>query len=622
MERREFIAKTGILSLSLLGSGVGMQSLANNTRTWKYLGQPCRNFNILATTVVHDPYDGREKFVLSNFAEGEVGSIILIDTGTGKGENFPLPVGAGAWGLVNWHNEKIIVGTCVDQAYLHVFDLKTHTWAKPIVSQGEAYFWQMDLASDDKIYGGTYPGCNLTQYDPRTNVFKNLGKISDNPRNQYSRPVYGGMPGYVFVWYGFDEQGVAYYDITKERFGRIGSAGDSVKEANAEFVCLENKGKLTFYSAKDLTVMEDSDGSLKKKLRDSGSLEKLADGRWAGVRGQEYYIMEGQRRSIEGDIRAADLKPIPVDAMPTCIFNLTTDGKGLIWGSCAFGLTIFKYNPKTGKYWNSPSLTNRGGEVYGMVFYKGKLYTSAYVGGEHSVYDPSLPWNAFDNVNPRMFADLYPKLVRPEGRSVMGPDGCIWTGWSAGYGIYGGALSRVQPDSLKMDYWYDPIAGQQLAGLTADGQYLYFTTNGGASGLPYHEGINCHFAVWKPGTGVVRDFVLEKGETIGLGVLAHNNLVALVVDDSLRIYDPAKEEFVRTISLGGKHCSWLVPLDKKRIGAFAGKKLLAINIFDGSQSLICDLPGSVDAAMVDEKGRIYFSVVSKLYSIPRQTSLP
>ena len=610
MQRKEFVQATGLASLSLLVSGTGLKAWAANDNKWKYLGQPCRNFNILANTVVIDPYDGQEKFVLSNFAAGEVGSIVLIDTHTGKGENFVLPAGAGAWGLVNWHNEKLIIGTCTGKAYLHVFDLKTRKFAEPIESPGESYFWKMDLASDDKVYGGTYPGCSLTQYDPKTHTFKNLGKLSQNPKNLYSRPVMGGTPGYVFVWYGFDESGVAYYDIKNEKFGKIGNPGDTLKEANKEFVCLENKGVLSFYSAKDLSLLEDTDGALTAKLSNLGGLKELADGRLAGVRGQEYYILDKLR-----PIKADDLKRIPVDALPTEIFNLTTDKKGKVWGACGFGMTIFNYNPKTKQHWNSPSLTNRGGEVYGMVFHKDKLFTSAYVGGEHCVYDPSKPWNAFDNVNPKMFASVSPQLIRPEGRSVMGPDGCIWTGWSANYGVYGGGLSRVQPDTLKMDYWYDPVPGQQVAGVTADDKLVYFTTNGGASGLGYNKSVQCHFAAWKPGVGIVKDFTFKRGETTGHGLLAHAGRVAVAINNELRIYDPEKEDFVKTVSMEGSRCSWMIPLDKTHVGAFAGKTFFSVNVLDGSKKVVCSLPGSVGAATIDRKGRIYFSVKSKLYSI-------
>lgn len=608
MQRKDFLKATGVMSLSLLLSE--KSAFADKGKKWKYLDQPCRNFNILANTVITDPLDGREKFILSNFAAGETGSIIFIDPQNNTGESYTLPIGAGAWGLVNWHNEKLIIGTCTEQAYLHVFDLKTRTFAKPIVSEGESYFWQMALASDDKVYGGTYPGCTLTQFDPKTNTFKNLGRVSDNPKNLYSRPVLAGTPGYVFVDYGFDEPGVAYYDIKNEQFGKLGNPGDTLKETNTAFVCLQNKRALSFYSAKDLSPMEDTDGTLKQQLSSLGGRKQLSDGRLAGVKGQEYYVLEKERA-----LRAGDLKRIPVDATPTEIFYLTPDKKGAIWGACGFGMTIFNYDPKSKKYWNSATLSNSGGEVYGMVFHEGKLFTTAYSGGEHSVYDPSAPWNAFDNINPKMFASVKPKLIRPTGRSVMGPDGGIWTGWSAAYGVYGGGLSRIQPDTLKMEYWYDPVPNQQVAGLIADDKYLYFTTNGGASGLNYNHDINCHFAVWKPGTGIIKDFTLPKGETPGFGVLAHGNVVALVINNEIRIYDPVREDFIRTISLEGKGCSWLIPLDKKRIGAFAGKTLYAVDVFAGTKTVLCDLPGTVSATTIDRKGTIYFSIKSRLYAV-------
>ena len=77
MQRKEFLKATGIMSLSLFASGNSV--FAAKDKNWKYLGQPCRNFNILATAVITDPVDGKEKFVLSNFAAGETGNIIFID---------------------------------------------------------------------------------------------------------------------------------------------------------------------------------------------------------------------------------------------------------------------------------------------------------------------------------------------------------------------------------------------------------------------------------------------------------------------------------------------------------------------------------------------------------------
>ena len=60
------------------------------------LGQPCRNFQILGIGSFIDPVDGREKVVLSNFAAGATGNLILIDPASGEGEDIPLPGDSGA----------------------------------------------------------------------------------------------------------------------------------------------------------------------------------------------------------------------------------------------------------------------------------------------------------------------------------------------------------------------------------------------------------------------------------------------------------------------------------------------------------------------------------------------
>ncbi|MCB0114084.1 MAG: hypothetical protein KDD84_08330, partial [Caldilineaceae bacterium] len=64
------------------------------------IGQPCRNFNILGSTRLDDPLDGREKVVLSNFAAGATGNLIFVDPETGDGEAIPLPVDEGAWAVL------------------------------------------------------------------------------------------------------------------------------------------------------------------------------------------------------------------------------------------------------------------------------------------------------------------------------------------------------------------------------------------------------------------------------------------------------------------------------------------------------------------------------------------
>ena len=47
------------------------------------VGEPCHNFSIMGGTIIpHDPYDGREKLVLSNYAADNIGSIHIVDVET------------------------------------------------------------------------------------------------------------------------------------------------------------------------------------------------------------------------------------------------------------------------------------------------------------------------------------------------------------------------------------------------------------------------------------------------------------------------------------------------------------------------------------------------------------
>ncbi len=623
MNRRSFLATTGSSLVTI--SGISGFELQKSDTPYQLAGQPCRNFNILATTSVIDPLDGREKFILSNFAEGETGSIVMIDTLSAEGTNFMLPVGAGAWGLVNWHNKKLIIGTCTEQAYLHVFDLASRTWAEPIKSAGESYFWQMGTGSDDCVYGGTYPGCNLTRFNPHTGEFVNLGRVSPNPKNLYSRPVYCQAPGYVFVWYGFDTTGITVYDIKKGAFSNFGQPADTIREVNDRFVCTENQGKLTFYNATDLSVIEDD--KLKESLPEKTvkiqngqhiGFTRLRNNRIAAVRGQDYFIAELAAAPDPVQVKSEiKIERIPVQATPTSIFTLTTDEQGVVWGSCAFGQTIFSFDPASKKYWNSSSVCNAGGEVYGMVFVQGKLFMSSYVGGDHTVYDPEQPWNQMQNINPKTLAPVAPDLIRPEARSVLGPDRGVWTGWSAKYGTYGGGLSRVDPLTLEVKKWYDPIKNQQLAGLTADKDFLYFTTNGGASGLPYNK-VNCHFCVWDTEKGLIHQVQLEEGAVANRAIVTARGLVAMGLGKQIRVFDPQKMTFVRIIELNTtKNCGWLTKLADGQVAAFCGSELVKVDILTGQTKKVCNLPGQVEMATTTQTGAIYFAVRSKLYFIEK-----
>ncbi|MEZ4837167.1 MAG: hypothetical protein R2873_35080 [Caldilineaceae bacterium] len=113
------------------------------------IGQPCRNFNILGSTFLDDPPDGREKVVLSNFsAAGATGNLIFVDPETGDGEAIPLPVDEGALAARPRRRHRRWWVRVRAAGYLHRLDLRSRSWAEPLRDDGETYIWNLCRGDD------------------------------------------------------------------------------------------------------------------------------------------------------------------------------------------------------------------------------------------------------------------------------------------------------------------------------------------------------------------------------------------------------------------------------------------------------------------------------------------
>lgn len=578
------------------------------------VGEPCRNFNVLNYTAIMDPKDGREKIVLSNYAAGSVGNLVFIDSLTGEGERIPLPGDGGAWGLLNLGNDKLLVGTCPNYAYLLCLDLRTRTWAEPLVSPGETYIWNLVLGSDGMVYGCTYPGCALLRYDPKEHSLKKVGRVSDNPKNMYAKFLHSEAKGFIIVSGGFDEKFLKAWSMESECFIEFGQQDTLIKQITDEFICTQaENGILAFYSPRTLQPIYDE--SLIAKVASAPEIEldggkriraiPLQNGRMVGVKGQEYCIAD-QRYSIP------ELKRIPTEAPETRIHTLTSDSNGVIWGSCEFGQTIFRYNPRDGVYWNSPAVCDEGGEVYGMVFVEERLFMTSYIGGDHIVYDPGQSWDQLHNVNPRTLRPVGPELVRPESRSVLGPDGNIWTGWAAKYGTYGGGISCIDVDTLEVKSWYDPIPGQQVTNIAADDKYVYFTTNSGGNGLE-NKGEPCHLVIWSPDGSIVRQFAFAPGVTTG-ALMIFDGRILIGVGDEIRIYSSDFSTFTR-VAHTGKRSTCMLAIDHEKSIVFCEDRFFLVNIQLGTVEHTNELPGLVGTATMTKDGEIYFACETKLYKL-------
>ncbi len=306
------------------------------------------------------------------------------------------------------------------------------------------------------------------------------------------------------------------------------------------------------------------------------------------------------------------LRPIPAERPATRILTIVSDERGRIWGSSGFGQTIFRYDPPTGEVWNSQVVCDSGGEVFGMAFAGGKLFMSAYSGGDHIVYDPAQPWDQVGNANPRTLEPVKPALIRPSAKSAIGPDGNFWTGWMAGYGVYGGGLTRVDTGTLAMTCWYDPVPGQTIGGLAADDRFLYFITSANANGLPDHQE-PLRFVVFAPDGRIVWQQHFQLGQKLhGVCAVAGRALVA--VDSELLVFDPAGLRFERSIQLD-QACQCLVRWDSDSAAVFCGDEVWRVEPLAGQATRVCDVPEPPSTATVAPDGALYFASGMNLYRL-------
>ncbi|MPM91472.1 hypothetical protein SDC9_138602 [bioreactor metagenome] len=168
--------------------------------------------------------------------------------------------------------------------------------------------------------------------------------------------------------------------------------------------------------------------------------------------------------------------------------NIACDEKDNVWGASGFGQTIFSLDPDTGSFKNTNQVTDNGGEVYGIVPIKDRVYLTAYIGCMHIVYYPDKPWSQEDNTNPNTFRLFSSEgYARPEGRSIIGPDGNIYTGLMANYGVYGGAVTKLCIDTNETAIWENKINDYAIGGIFADRKYVYAITCGQGNGMPTRD---------------------------------------------------------------------------------------------------------------------------------------
>jgi hypothetical protein len=636
-------------TISMLITGIALAATAggvNAAAKLELLGQPCRAKNILATCIVKDRATGREMFVLSDMNESSNAELLFIDFEKNTGKSYRAPAGSGSWAVKEVPGDRLVVGTFYDGVFM-VFDLKKMEFTKVIPFPGESYIWNLAMGSDGRVYGGTYAGAKLGALDLNNYTVEDLGAPA--PPNLYLRNVWELPDGRVLCFFNTEKPTALIFDPKTKKFGPAPPAiSNGVLGAvwNGYFVTgrqvfdgktleevkpipfptpPEDKGMWSFASmiTRDTVYMMQGQALYSYKVGDNdlklisdldtyrGSIRQVSSKGWAlGLRGQDYFVIK------PGDTKV-ELQRIPVESGPRKTLFLRVGPDGKLWGGPTFGQTLWWMDPATKKYVNTSNICDSGGEVYDVAFANGKVYAVAYAGGEIVEYDPAQPWDQVNLKNPRVIKRVGPDYIRPEGGTSLGPDGKLYTGWLAKYGIYGGAISITDPKTGSTELIENPLGEQAVERAIAGDGFVYVGSNLSANGLPSKKGEWARFGMVDLATKKVV-FQHEFDGCYGVSVLGYDAVskrVAISVGGKLTLFDAAKREFVDLPEMP-KETGRCSALPGNGILCYASdKSVVRLDMRTGKTATVVEAPEKVENVACGPDGKLYLSTGVDVYAV-------
>jgi len=365
--------------------------------------------------------------------------------------------------------------------------------------------WSMTVLPDGRLLCGVAPHARLVTVDPRS------GETTDVwpdhlPAQQWLYDMALGGDGLLYVTCSPGPELVVFDAQSLEYVGRLSAAPDLIPAG-------------TYWK---MSFLEAWQGRVFGLLRPWGELVELSWDR-------------GMRRIAEiGPHKMYDFTTTPDGRcvflrQSEAVYHVADPGSGETWtGQLEFegrGAAALKgvWRGPDGRFYLAAGGMQRllrtagqpgdferlgeaadsGGQPECMLAHDGRLWIFSYPYAWLSIYDPAEPWNAGrePGSNPWQPLTLGHDQNRPH-QTCLGPDGLIYVTTTSAYGLRGGALSRVDPESLEVQA--ERLETQVPWGLAADGRYVY----------------------------------------CGTGIRDESDLPPLEAEAAILVWDPEREEFV------------------------------------------------------------------------------
>ncbi|MEV0841260.1 PQQ-binding-like beta-propeller repeat protein [Actinocatenispora sera] len=498
-------------------------------------------------------------------------------------DHAELPTGTGGWAAAVDHGA--VYAGMYGVADIHRYDPATGTATRLTGLGTDAYVFDLAAAPDGTLYAGTYPSGKLYAVDPDTGATSDLGQVS--PGQRYVRSVAVAGDGTVYAGTGAAARLVAYDPATGQRTEILpeqlrGEAFvyDLAVTDDLIAVGTEPSGKLALIDRHDpsrYTIVDTGDrtvdaitidgdsvyltartsGSVYRYRRSTQTLQRLgtpvpqdetrgvfvSGGQLVGVAGSgEVWTLDPDTGATTvTDLVAAGMPAAPEPAQSVAV----QDGRYAYVGG-NFGLQVHDLAAGTSRR------VRAFGEPKRIVPVDGRAYLGVYPGGFVDTYDP-----ATDTMARR--GELGGGQNRPRAMAWLPDRGQLAIGSRAEYGTVGGAftLYDVASDTA---HRYDPVPGQSISAVAAQGHVGYAGSEIAADGVP-PAATEAQLAAVDLNTGrTLWRWTAVPGATGWSDLLAHGNrLYGLTSAGRLVVLDPGSQTVLASYQLadaGGGQLFW------------------------------------------------------------------
>jgi len=570
----------------------------------------------LKTLIGPGPERGSQRLYASHIYDGDTLDIVATDPLTGKTDAFPSPVPSevGAWAMALGAGGQVYVGT-LPAAHVLRLDWKERKlvdMGRP--SDSEQYIWQLALGADRKLYGCTYPSAKLVRLDPATGQGEDLGRM--DPTELYARSVAADGAGFVYVGIGMAQRHLVAYEIATGEHRDIlppdlaGPGWATVARGDDGVVYGSASGRnlrLAGWKAEPIPP---------EQVRGEGPL-RLADGRTVTYDGHAVSVTDPASGRTERHDTGYQGKS-------QSLFRIGLGPDGRLYASTAMPIHFLWADPDSDR-WEELGQPG-GGEFYSFLAYQDVLIGAAYsANAPIMVYRPGRPWA------PDKQPSGNPWLIHYEGENsgwrpmamIAGPGDKVYLGAVSGYGLLGGPLCVLDPQTGKVDQYLHLIKDQSVIALAAlpDGRIVGGTTIGGGGGSHATQ-TEAKLFLWDPEKReTLFETVPVPGEgTISALAVGKDGMVYGFAGATLFVFDPQQQQVVDTAphELGSLIYNAVFPGPDGNLYGLASNGIFTIDPATRRPRILAAYPGGIRGGYAIRGREVFFTSGPQIvsYTLP------